>query len=210
MEDNCIYGSLLDDRDDKIYKTIKIGTQEWMAENLNYEIPRKSGTSIWSTCYKGSADSCAKYGRYYTWTAAIDSIFLHDSLSLQCGCGKACPNLKNLKIKGACPKNWHLPSQKEWQTLAKFIGSQNAGKLLKSIWENWSGEDSFGFSVLPSGIVYNASVTDIGTQAYFWTATDNADYAAMSAIFFDNRDDITISISFKEVSNALSVRCIKD
>ena len=131
-EDNCVYGTLHDDRDGKNYKTIKIGTQEWMAENLNYEISRISKTSIWSTCYENSGDSCAKYGRYYTWTAAIDSIALYDSLSLQCGSGKTCSTIENYKIKGICPDNSHLPSLKEWQTLLSFVGASKAGKMLKS------------------------------------------------------------------------------
>jgi len=211
-EDNCVYGTLHDDRDGKNYKTIKIGTQEWMAENLNYEISRISKTSIWSTCYENSGDSCAKYGRYYTWTAAIDSIALYDSLSLQCGSGKTCSTIENYKIKGICPDNSHLPSLKEWQTLLSFVGASKAGKMLKSTDKFWGGEDSFGFSVLPSGRVTNSSPDGggVGEVAYFWTTKDSDNYGAKSLVFYSDRENVQTITSTKGAMAALTVRCIKD
>lgn len=211
-EDNCVYGTLYDERDGKTYKTVKIGTQEWMAENLNYEISRISKTSIWSTCYEKSADSCAKYGRYYTWTAAIDSISLYDSLSLQCGCGKICSTIENYKIQGVCPDNWHLPSLKEWQTLLSFVGASKAGKMLKSIYELWGGEDTFGFSVLPSGRVTNTSPdgVDVGDEAYFWSTKDSDYYGVKSLFFYSERENVQTVTSSKDAVVALTVRCIKD
>ena len=62
-EDNCEYGTLADSRDGQTYKTVKIGDQVWMAENLNYE----NGNSM---CYSDGSTKCGKSGRIYTWDDA--------------------------------------------------------------------------------------------------------------------------------------------
>ena len=201
---------MYDDRDGKTYKTVKIGDQEWMAENLNYEVKKIDKTTIRSKCYENSVDSCEKYGRYYTWTAAIDSISLYEKYSLECGSKKVCLTLNNEKIQGICPNGWHLPSRGEWETLSKFVGYSNAGTILKSMWENWNGTDSFGFSVLPLGVVENGSVGYIGERAYFWTRTDENNITVRSALFFASRSDIQYYPSSKSAVEAIMVRCVKD
>lgn len=98
LNPNIDYGELIDDRDGQIYKTVKIGDQVWMAENLNYEVSN-------SFCYEDEKSNCDIYGRLYRWTAALG-----------CKYGADC-SLSSGHIQGACPANWHLPKDEEWQEL---------------------------------------------------------------------------------------------
>ena len=87
--------SFTDPRDGQVYKTVKIGNQTWMAENLNYT----DGDS--SYCYKDDSSNCEKYGRLYTWNAAIK----------------------------AAPAGWHLPSKEEWEVLISAVGGEDTTAL---------------------------------------------------------------------------------
>ena len=202
-EDNCEYGELTDPRDGQTYKTVTIGTQTWMAENLNYE----TANSDW---YK-------KYGRLYTWAAAIDSVKLATDVDnpLDCGYDKTC-GLSG-KVQGVCPEGWHLPSYDEWNTLFTAVGGQStAGKVLKSQtgWTAYDGitnEDAFGFSALPAGFKYSIGVGDYdyeGFYATFWSSTEyGSDYAYGMGCGY-NGDNANLGDYDKYVG--FSVRCVKD
>ena len=211
-EDNCIYGTLYDERDGKTYKTVKIGEQEWMAENLNYYVDVVENTSYRSFCESDSV-LCSRYGRHYTWAAAIDSISLYAQYSILCGVGRTCTVPDTIKIKGVCPSGWHLPKQKEWQKLINFVGASNAGEILKSFtdWENWPGTDLYGFSVLPAGFVANATIYHRMTS--LWTSTDHDNFSAQCAQFNYSevrKDAVMLQSMSKSAVAALPIRCIKD
>ncbi|PBC73606.1 fibrobacter succinogenes major paralogous domain-containing protein [Fibrobacter intestinalis] len=150
------YGIFQDARDGQFYKTVQIGEQVWMAENLNYDY--NEGTAK-SYCYNNSADSCAKYGRLYLWSAAMDSAAVFGDAGKGCGYGSTCAAGSATVVRGVCPEGWHLPSNTEWKILFATIGGKDfAGILLKSKsgWDNYAGEsgngtDGYGFSVLPAG-----------------------------------------------------------
>jgi len=143
------YGELVDERDGQVYKTVKIGKQIWMAENLNYAYtePIKVGyTTIDSAsfCYNNEPDSCAKYGRLYVWEAAV-------------GCTNE--NIKSrmtdekFNSRGICPDNWHIPSIKEWEILIEYTNGLTMNLKSTSGWElEGNGSDTWGFNVLPAGL----------------------------------------------------------
>jgi len=148
--------SFTDDRDGKAYNKVTIGSQTWMAENLNYE--PQTGNS-W--CYENSPDSCAKYGRLYDWNTAVT----------------VCPSGWHLPSRD----EWRDLAKTAGGTgNAGTLGT--AGRTLKSTsgWDNrydgssGNGTDDFGSSALPGGsrnlVGYIGGVGEAGN---WWTATDN-------------------------------------
>ena len=212
--DTCEYGELTDSRDGQVYKTVKIGFQEWMAENLNYADSVKTPSLLGNSwCYNNNATMCNKYGRLYTWMAAIDSVKLAtDSLNPQnCGYNRTCS--LPAQVQGICPSGWHLPDTTDWKTLVATVGDwSNAGKALKSVtgWLYFESTDSYGFSALPGGFLYRSGTFDVeGSTAYLWVATENvlkAFYAYSIVLASDGID--SFSDGFKD--NAYSVRCVKN
>ena len=229
--DNCEYGTLTDDRDGQTYKTVKIGEQWWMAENLNYAytgVPFKyvlstdsnlvyySDSTSW--CYDNDAANCAKYGRLYTWAAAMDSAgIIPGNTANGCGYyGEFC-NLGEGKVRGVCPEGWHLPDTTEWKTLFDAVGGDaTAGIMLKST-EGWNdyygtsgnGSDTYSFSALPAGL-RNGSGDYIyeGYYADFWSSTEHNSYNAYSMRLRYNSDLAYLDGNLKYLG--FSVRCLKD
>lgn len=170
---HIVFGSLTDSRDNKTYKTVVIGTQTWMAENLNYSDSTNYPSMLKrNRCYNNSLDSCTKYGRLYTWAAAMDSVGTFSTNGKGCGYGKICS--PTYPVRGICPSGWHLPTQAEYNTLFTTVGGiSKAGEILTTGWRsNNNSVDDFGFSALPAGFYYNGSFSGVGSSATFWTATE--------------------------------------
>lgn len=215
--DNVIVGTVMDSRDGQVYKTVTIGSQTWMAENLNYNSNERLR---YSACYKDSASSasnCAKYGRYYSWAVAVGKS------EEACGNAHNC-SLPSGSINGVCPSGWHLPSKTEWETLLTAVGGQSiAGKKLKSKfgWNNGgNGTDDFSFSALPAGYGYGP-YTDgrEGVWACFWSSTELSDSYAYSINLYSDSDPAAVSHypnvqgvqnAFDAKSYMFSVRCLKN
>ena len=197
-------GTMTDSRDGQTYKTVTIGTQTWMAENLNYETEN-------SYCYKDDANNCSKYGRLYTWAAAMDSVGTWSTNGKGCGNGKTCS--PTYPVRGVCPQGWHLPDSTEWNTLFTAVGgSLVAGTKLKSTsgWNsNGNGTDAFSFSALPAGGSNDWGDFNFeGFNAYFWSSTeDNHNYACKVDLNHYNGNAI-LRNNYK--SYVFPVRCVKD
>ena len=206
-----VYGTMTDARDEKTYKTVVIGTQTWMAENLNYsDYPGMVGQN-W--CLKNSLDGCDKYGRFYPWAAAMDSAGTFTTNGKNCGYGRACS--PTYPVRGICPEGWHLPDTTEWNTLFTAVGGiSTAGKMLKSQtgWSAYSGiinMDAYGFSALPAGgrNYYGGFFSD-GNGAHFWSATVYGRFNAYSVYLKYDDDNAVLYDDGKEYG--FSVRCLKD
>ncbi len=210
------FGEFQDIRDKQSYKTVVIDSQTWMAQNLNYG-DSEATTSLkgGSWCYENSTDSCAKYGRLYTWAAAmrIDSAYQH----LNAGFIIKSPH------HGICPIGWHLPDSTEWAKLMLLVSENNGGEgvstSLKSTmgWNADSdaaiGTDLFGFSALPAGYRNNeAKFYDAGFSTYFWMPMEEDGYGTLSRARAESiyNTSYRITMFSSDKTKAYSVRCIKD
>lgn len=218
------YDSIKDSRDGKVYKTVKIGEQIWMAENLNYSDSAKTPSlkgSMW--CHGDEPKNCDVGGAFYTWGAAIDSIALYnDGKGVICGYDKKC-NL-TAKVQGICPDGWHLPDTTEWRALFKEVGnnstegtvlkSQKGWNIIKASSSNGNGTDIYGFSAFPVGLIerdakyHEHTPRYNGMLAYFWTATEGSAKTAQTAEFENANRFARLHYTAKDMG--ISVRCIKD
>lgn len=218
-----VMGHFIDNRDGHVYKTVVIGTQTWMAENLNYAytgVPYNysdSTSDSTSWCYDNKPDNCTKYGRLYTWAAAIDSVALaKDTANPQtCGFGADKCVLPTV-VRGVCPEGWRLPSDDEWKALITAVGKTDiAGKMLKSA-DGWNdnkessgnGLDAYGFSALPAGSRgYDGKYNNAGDIALFWSASEHSGLAGFLDLYYDfNFANLLTGPKY----SAHSVRCLKD
>ena len=143
-----------DERDGQIYKTVCIGTQIWMAQNLNYNAPG-------SRCYENNSANCDTYGRLY-------------DMKTMTG-GQAPSNSNPSGVQGICPKGWHVPSTNEVEVLQSFLGYDAGGamKAVSGLWvsPNIGATNSSGFSALPGGSAFDTSWSNLGQAAWFGTTS---------------------------------------
>ena len=201
------YGEFLDERDGHVYKTIQIGSQVWMAQNLNFD-------ALLSSCYNDSVEYCEKYGRQYTWMSAMDTARVFTTNAKGCGYDRYCDPDIIYPAQGVCPEGWHIPSTEEWVTLAEAVGesrSTNSLNVLQSK-EGWcqggtdyKGNDRFGFSAVAthgSGLYCSH-----GSFTYFWTSSDESIKFAEMRYITSNGSSLTNKRQDKNHENP--VRCVK-
>jgi uncharacterized protein (TIGR02145 family) len=174
----------------KTYKTVKIGTQTWMAENLNYEAGG-------SKCYDNKPDNCTKYGRLYNWETAL----------------KVCPKGWHLPSNAEWDKLYRFVDD-DTSTKSPYK-SETAGKHLKakSGWNrDGNGTDDYGFSALPGGRDRHPfdSFNRVGSSGIWWSASkyDKDIDLTYYRVMYDDDDGAYYLNYYK--SFLLSVRCLKD
>ena len=225
LNPNIEYDSIVDSRDNHVYKVVKIEVEEksysqvWMAENLNYADSATTPSLIGRNwCYNDDEKNCEVGGRYYTWAAAIDSVALAaDTVNpMTCGYGEEC-ELDSIVIRGICPEGWHLPSIHEWGLLSVAMGpAAVAGEPLKALtgWNyagtpNNNGTDLYGFAALPTGRKISAtSWQKVGSDVYYWSSTEED---ADDGRYFNINNLYTNSYTYQNSKYyGQSVRCVKD
>ena len=197
------YSTLTDKRDNQTYKTVVIGNQEWMAENLNFETD-----SSW--CYDTIPENCEKYGRLYQWHAVVDRSYAACGMRHECTVEEP--------AQGICPSGWHVPSAAEWDTLVAYTGMRTGGKegsgrTLKSEddWDGWTGLNRLGFNALPAGSrAYHAPIfSSLYEFTAFWTSTaEEYGMTAQHYVFSYKSHDVLGWDDYKDF--AFSLRCVKN
>jgi uncharacterized protein (TIGR02145 family) len=199
------YGTIID-QDGNTYKTVTIGTQIWMAENLRTTkyndstiIPNVISNNEWDTLTRGaycnynntsSIDSIATFGRLYNWHAV--------------NTGKL------------APKGWHVPTNADWTTLTDFLGAEivAGGKLKENgpklwVWPNSAATNKTGFTALPGGSRgQNGKFYDVGYYGTWWCADETGTNLAWGR-------DVGyatgyIAIDYVNKTLGFSVRCVRD
>ena len=239
-EDNCEYDSLTDARDGQVYKTVKVGSQWWMAENLRLN-------SDGSMCFNNQSEECESRGRFYLWSAAMDSAGLYSDDGKGCGYGTECSPTK--QVRGVCPDGWHIPSRSEWAVLDSITHDLRAWKYMDALhwdrygetpenlkWDEWDtdfllaqgtmlmsedeGENSFGLGMRAVGYgEWNGKKMDWhGDYISFWTYSDekskdprfSENIPQIVDVGIDGERKPELLFQKKLLSSAIPVRCVKD
>lgn len=192
------YGTLEDERDGQAYKTVRIGRQTWIAEGLNLYVD----SSWW---YENKGAEGRYGGRMYSWTTALG---LPDTCAT-----RSCLDLTRGRLRGLCPKGWHVPSLEEFDTLMKVAGGPSrSGYTLRAMggwYDNRNGNDSLGFRLVATGRREQNGVFMAPKMEARWITTDEQDltvYWAVSSFY-----------SFPVMEHAMTrkaegfgLRCIQD
>lgn len=192
--------TMIEDIEGNTYKTVQIGTQCWMAENLKTSkyrdgnpIPNVTDPSEWAklssgawATYENSAANDVTYGKLYNWHAVVDA-------------------------RNVCPVDWHIPSNEEWTVLSNYIGTEIGFKMKStSGWaDNGNGSNTSGFNALPGGFRFNdGTFYYVSRAGFFWSSSESSsDYAWYRYLRFEDRDLGRFNYL---KSFGLSVRCLRD
>jgi uncharacterized protein (TIGR02145 family) len=202
---SLLYGTM-SDIDGNTYKTIEIGTQTWMAENLKVSKYR-DGTSI-PTGLDGTTWQAATTGAYSIYD---DDVLYNNDSATNTTYGKLYNWYAVVDSRNLCPVGWHVPSDAELTNLKNFIGGDPGGRKListSSLWTapNYSTNES-GFSGLPGGYrTINGTYQHVSNSGHLWSTTETT--APFSRLMNAGGSFSTSTIYGKR--SGLSVRCLKD
>ena len=214
------------DIDGNVYKTVKLGNQVWMAENLRttrYADGRKiplGTTSSYDVAYRyypnNNSANVSTYGYLYNWEAVMK--------------GASSSSANPSGVQGICPDGWHVPSDAEWTELTNYVKSQSqyvcgdyTGNIAKALAseEGWNSSPNYcavgnnpdannatGFSARPAGY-YNGYYGNFGDYADFWSATQHHSYDDTYGRGL-NYGNANVSRNYDFQSYGYTVRCVRN
>lgn len=224
------YSTMTDGRDSKVYNTVTIGDQVWMAENLAYaptdgSIPYITSKEGWDALGSYDVaysyynnDSSLGYGCLYTWSAAMG--------------GSSSSHSNPSGVRGICPSGWHLPSDSEWTELEDYLidngyniyGNARDTRIAKSMasktgWASYvdsgtigydsSANNSSGFTALPGGSHYHdGNFYGAEESGFWWSSTHYSNGLAYHRSLSKIARTLSRNTPYKE--DGLSVRCLRD
>ncbi len=204
VEEDSVQTNTVKDIDGNNYKTVTIGTQVWLAENLKTNkfndgtaIPLISDPIAWigrntpAYCwYDNNAANKSVYGALYNWHTV--------------NTGKL------------CPKGWHVPTDSEWTTMSNYLGGESiaGGKLKETGTSHWVSPNSgatntTGFTALPGGWLGSGSFNGITNYGYWWSSKEDL-ATGYAWAWHTGYDNIFNYKDFSGKENGLSVRCLRD
>ena len=203
------YGPNISDVDGNSYKTVYIGTQQWMGENLKVSkysdgttIPNITDNTQWENnttgawaYYNNDAANNVKYGKLYNWYAV----------------SKTTNGNKNV-----CPTDWHIPTDAEWTVLTDYLGGLSiaGGKMKEEGTANWNSPNIDAvntslFTGLPGGFrSYNGLYNSIGSFGNWWSSSELSTHLAWFRNLYNSNGGAYRGNSSK--MSGLSVRCLRD
>lgn len=209
------------DIDGNEYQTVMMGNECWLRENLR-TLHYADGRDIQPAPQAPNNDpqNISTYGRLYTWFSVLDNAEPTEET--------------DGRVQGPCPDGWHVPSNFEWMGVEDFVGYKdyyrcgtdvnNVAKAMASaegwqydfltngatccIIENVATNNGTGFSVLPTGGIWNGKAQNFGTSAGFWTCSDGSPDTSPIHYFYYTNATVEINCTPKEAFYA--VRCIKN
>ncbi len=189
-----VLGEEIQDSEGYVYKTVQVGEQVWMAENL--KTTPEYGQS-W--CYSDQEYYCERYGRFYNWEAVMAG-------SQEAG------------VQGICPDGWYVPTDQDWYTLESSFtneacdgsrlswGCYPAGRFMKT--ETWGGDENSLFAVLPAGFIDRQGRSSLlNSYSYFWTSSKVGD-GVWRRGFLESQSNILRTTENPDFG--YSLRCIKE
>ena len=212
----CPGSPIVYDHQGNVYKTVQIGSQCWMAENMRCTTSPTRRTWQYNPVFTEANPAFNAYyyiqldlsvdedheNILYNWSAATEQDYTTPMES----CSK--------RIKGICPAGWHIPASEEWSTLIATLGGTTvAGGVMRCpsvLWNTPTAVESTesGFSALPTGIYTEEGLMYADFYANFWSATSFDTQHAWYCSIFSNNTHSYCCLDYK--CYGCSVRCLKD